>query len=66
MLDKTIVVFATKTHHIYDDPSLGLKTYLTPVIEKRLDQSMYKNVIALVREVNTRIQDSLYKFFFSS
>ena len=27
---------------------------------------MYKHVNALVREVNTRIQDSLYKFFYYS
>ena len=55
MVDKTIVVYATHTNLDQDDPSLGLQTYLAPVVEKRLEQSAYKNVIALVREVNTRI-----------
>jgi len=61
MLDKTIVVFAAHTSLNQDDSELGLKTYLAPVVEKRLDFGLFKNVNALVREVTTRIQGSNYK-----
>lgn len=66
MSDKTLMIFAARTSVDYEDPKFGLKTYLEPLVEKRLDYGIFKNMNALVREVNIKMEDSNYQVFSSA
>ena len=58
MKDKSIVVYATQSSFGSDEPGAGLQTYIEPLVEKRIDSSLFKNVNALVRPVAFKDYDS--------
>ena len=66
MNDKMIVVYVAHSYVAQEDQEPNkneLITSLTPIVEKRLDFRLHKNVNALIQEVQMEIQDSYYQIF---
>ena len=64
--DKTLMVYAARTSFEYDDSQFELKTYLEPLVEKRISYGIFKKLNVHIREVNTRIEHPNYQVFNSA